>query len=145
MAPCFIKNPIKDHKNVPIKSICILSLPAHTSVLSKVISNFSLSFLQRLQERTTKTRIYNSITFFKISVLPVELSKKIINIHAFSCFRHVHICKVLCIVFKYLNYKAIYKFRIGIEHSGTFTKSSHWFIRQYFLWLFVSFIFSNVI
>ena len=32
-------------------------------MLSNVISNFSLSFLHRLQMRTTKTRIYNSITY----------------------------------------------------------------------------------
>ena len=38
-------------------------------MLSKMISNFCLSFLHRLWERTTETQIYNSITFFADVVL----------------------------------------------------------------------------
>ena len=34
----------------------------HNTMLSNVISNFSLSFLNRLWQRTTETRIYNCIT-----------------------------------------------------------------------------------
>jgi hypothetical protein len=38
-----------------------------------MISNFSLSFLHRLQMRTTKTKIYNSITFMEKIVPSVAL------------------------------------------------------------------------
>ena len=47
------------------------------TVLSSMISNFSLSFLQCCLERTTETRIYNCITFyFEFRYFFTELTKE---------------------------------------------------------------------
>ena len=89
-----------------------------------MISNFSLSFLLRLQERTTETRIYNCITFyFEFRYFFTQLTKEKKLVWQSSREAPL-VCELTFVIFQTFSFPSIHLHHLRVHWRQAFRQKN---------------------